>query len=82
MDYIEIRNAIFFKMFANYMILNKPNRRTDSSLVNLHYSDYRINGHENLGDSLSPVIVDWILQRKKMTASKSLGGVNGYTCMQ
>lgn len=74
----NIKDSIYHLMYDAYcfafsdrMILNVKSMKTDYNKVNLHYWDSNIvNGGEfpnNLGDDLSRIIVDYMLQREGLS---------------
>lgn len=61
---------------ANNMILYNANRKALKNRVNLHYwlSGETTNAIHNLGDELSPIIVDYVLKLKGLSITNAVRG--------
>ena len=60
------------KPFANHFILLNPRNRAKKNRVNLNYW----NGKPNLGDAISPVIVNYMLEKRKMNLETPVAKTN------
>jgi len=74
----RIRNAADAIMHSDKMILNNINRPSLDGVVNLHYWDSSIEIGEdcnhNLGDDLSPIIVNYMLDRNSLSLRMPIDG--------
>ena len=80
----RVLQEIQSRILCNNIILGYPELKCEKDKVNLHcfYPEYTSQAEDNLGDYLSKVVVEWMLEQKSLTLSTKIseGGEETSVC--
>lgn len=70
----RVLQEIQSRILCNNIILGYPELKCEKDKVNLHcfYPEYTSQAEDNLGDYLSKVVVEWMLEQKSLTLSTKI----------